>query len=305
MHFRRLSVAYCHGPALHMRGWRDPSTEGQLGKHMATADLRDVEHTLIVLWALQFPHAIALTATRCSIAILFLRVFFTPLYPKLRYIAYIGIASAVAWLVLMVCINLTHCIPIAYNWRLPLESSPQCFTYKPYSIFQAGCGLVLDGGIWLLAHFVVWDLQLRNAHKIAITVIFAFGLLNVIIAVFRISSVAALDYHGDILYDAVPAVIWAVAELSTAIALACCPLLRPLFEKMVPRRLTHIASGRYRTKNDASSIRVTTRIQVHPHSSRPRSPSGMRDSQALDFVVECQPKQQDLGSEPRRLHQDG
>jgi hypothetical protein len=41
----------------------------------------------------------------------------------------------------------------------------------------------MDAVTWLLPHFVVWDLQLRIAHKIAITVIFAFGLLYV---VFRI-----------------------------------------------------------------------------------------------------------------------
>lgn len=39
------------------------------------------------------------------------------------------------------------------------------------------CSLVMDGFIWSLPHFVVWKLQLRTAHKAAITVLFALGLL--------------------------------------------------------------------------------------------------------------------------------
>jgi len=36
----------------------------------------------------------------------------------------------------------------------------------------------LDIATWLTPHYVVWALRLRLAHKLAITAIFAFGILS-------------------------------------------------------------------------------------------------------------------------------
>lgn len=46
-------------------------------------------------------------------------------------------------------------------------------------ITNAAVGVGLDIVTWLTPHYVVWSLQLRLAHKLAITVIFAFGILSV------------------------------------------------------------------------------------------------------------------------------
>lgn len=42
---------------------------------------------------------------------------------------------------------------------------------------MAALGLAVDALTWILPHCVVWSLQLRRAHKIAITAIFATGIL--------------------------------------------------------------------------------------------------------------------------------
>jgi hypothetical protein len=42
----------------------------------------------------------------------------------------------------------------------------------------AAVGVGLDIVTWLAPHYVVWGLQLRLAHKFAITAIFAFGILS-------------------------------------------------------------------------------------------------------------------------------
>ncbi|KAF2447308.1 hypothetical protein P171DRAFT_334333, partial [Karstenula rhodostoma CBS 690.94] len=101
-------------------------------------------------------------------------------------------------------------------------------------------GMVVDSVIWSLPHFVVWQLQLRRAHKIAISCIFALGLLNILVAVFRIISIVQVDFRGDMTDDLAAAMAWIYAQLSTAIILACCPQLRPTFEKTIPRRFTRI-----------------------------------------------------------------
>ena len=125
-------------------------------------------------------------------------------------------------------------------------------------------------------------LQLRIAN---------FDNSNIVMAIFRISSLMVLSFHGDLTYDAVPTMIWAVAQTSTAIMLACCPLLRPVFERLMPARLTRIVVARplnigssraksslgLRTNPKPTSIRVTTRIDIHTESSRPRRQSCFHD----------------------------
>ena len=81
------------------------------------------------------------------------------------------------WLLTALIVFLAHCRPIKHTWKLPIESPNYCFSLKPFTIFMATFGLVLDAVIWSWPHFVVWKLQLRRTHKIAISVIFALGLL--------------------------------------------------------------------------------------------------------------------------------
>jgi hypothetical protein len=86
-------------------------------------------------------------------------------------------------------------------------------------------------------------------------------------AVFRIISLVYLDFHGDLIYDVIPAMIWVDAQVSTAIILTCCPLLRPLFEKVIPKKLTRTGT---QWSQKPVSINVRTEIAVHPETSAPR-----------------------------------
>jgi hypothetical protein len=78
----------------------------------------------------------------------------------------------------MIIAILSHCRPVKYNWTAPFMSPRYCFNLEPFAVATAACGLALDVLTWTLPHCVVWRLQLRLAHKVAITVIFAFGSLS-------------------------------------------------------------------------------------------------------------------------------
>lgn len=93
-------------------------------------------------------------------------------------------------------------------------------------------------------------------------------------AAFRIASLLYVEYHGDLTFDILPAAIWAYAQIATAIMLACCPLLRPVFEKMIPKSLTRIGTPTVSAPThsrwaQAPAIRVTTRIVVYDDSTSP------------------------------------
>lgn len=86
------------------------------------------------------------------------------------------------WLFVFMLIALLHCRPIHLNWSGEIESPEHCFALKPYTIAQTIWGLVMDAVMWSLPHFVVWRLQLRYAHKIAISIVFALGSLSALLS---------------------------------------------------------------------------------------------------------------------------
>lgn len=81
------------------------------------------------------------------------------------------------------------------------------------------------------------------------------------------------DISGDVTDDAVERTIWTHAQISTAVMLACCPLLCPIFEKMVPKQLFRMPRGSNGRSTRAAAIQGTTRIDVHHTSSQPSSHS--------------------------------
>jgi hypothetical protein len=70
-----------------------------------------------------------------------------------------------------------HCLPIKYNYSIPFENPRHCFRLRPFVVTIAILGVVLDAITWYLPHHVVWNLRLRLSHKLAVSLIFAFGLL--------------------------------------------------------------------------------------------------------------------------------
>ncbi|KAK7180060.1 hypothetical protein PSPO01_13854 [Paraphaeosphaeria sporulosa] len=95
---------------------------------------------------------------------------------------------------------------------------------------------------------------------------------NILVAVFRIISIVRVNFRGDMTDDLAAAMAWMYAQLSTAIILACCPLLRPVFEKMIPRQLTRIRRNTsMSSQNTSQRIQKTTNILVHPNSTETRS----------------------------------
>ena len=86
---------------------------------------------------------------------------------------FISIALCLAYVVAIAL----HCRPIKYNYTVPLENPRYCFKMKPFVVANAALGITLDVLTWSLPHCVVWRLQLRLSHKIAVSAMFAFGLL--------------------------------------------------------------------------------------------------------------------------------
>jgi len=50
-------------------------------------------------------------------------------------------------------------------------------------------------------------------------------------------TVLRINYDTDFTFTVVAGELWMIAEASVAIIVACCLLMRPVFEKIIPRQL--------------------------------------------------------------------
>ncbi|KAF2131112.1 hypothetical protein P153DRAFT_211291 [Dothidotthia symphoricarpi CBS 119687] len=208
--------------------------------------------------------------------------------------AYCCIYLAIALCITVVFGILLHCRPVKWNWTPPFENSGRCFKFRPFIITIAAVGVAIDCVTWMLPHWVVWNLQLRPAHKVAITAIFALGTLNVVMGGFRLYLLDTAAYENDVTYGISITLMWALAHTSTAIVVACCPQLRPVFEKFVPKKLTRIVIRRpHLLQARGNPIRVTIRIDIHDNFCEVSEPASFHDGHqepwAPTFEVERGP----------------
>jgi hypothetical protein len=97
---------------------------------------------------------------------------------------------------------------------------------------------------------------------------------NIIIGGLRISALTEVAYGRDVTYGIGPSLIWAIAQIGTGTIVACCPHLRPLFEKVLPHRFVRVPTRKSTPQHTPwqkrqASITVTTTIDIHDSSPSP------------------------------------
>jgi hypothetical protein len=111
---------------------------------------------------------------------------------------------------------------------------------------------------------------------------------NIVVGGLRISALTDVAYGGDVTYDMGTTMIWSLAQISTAIIVACCPLLRPLFEKVMPRRFTRV-SPRQSPSQQSRKALITVQTRIDIRSSLSLEPTvatfhdGIQDSWTPSF----------------------
>lgn len=142
-----------------------------------------------------------------------------------------------------------------YNYALPHEDPNHCFRLRPFVASIAVAGMALDGLTWYMPHRVVWNLKLDVSHKLAISFMFGLGLFNIVIGGLCTDSLPKAASKRDITYFMGESLMWAVAQISTGIMVNCCPLLRPLFDRLLPHRIVFANQRPKATSKNTRSLR--------------------------------------------------
>ncbi|MCJ1393209.1 hypothetical protein MMC18_006081 [Xylographa bjoerkii] len=204
-----------------------------VGQHAADLSTFQVAAAKQCLLAAEMTWVMCTTSIKLSILCLFVRLF--PIR-RVRIEAYILIGIVTTFCLAALLAFLLQCRPIQANWDPTIEAV--CGNQAASWLGTGITNILTDVMVLALPIPSVWNLKLPRVTKIGLIGIFGVGFLVCIISILRIISIFSISL-ADITYTKVPTDIYSILEPSLGIICACLPILRPIFDRILPASLLH------------------------------------------------------------------
>ncbi|KAK1674548.1 integral membrane protein [Colletotrichum godetiae] len=203
---------------------------GGTGHHYLTLQPYHVERMSKAAYGVQTLFAICLGFIKIGITLMLQRVFFVRSF---KIAARITTGLCVCWMLFTILIGIFICQPVAMNWN-PTTPGGKCGDQNAAFAAVGYFDLATDLIILVLPIPMVYNLQLRWPHKVALNIIFGAGALTMIFAALRLKNVLTMDFT-DVTYSQVGVVLMGTLEPGVAIIVSSSPLLKPIFDATVGR----------------------------------------------------------------------
>ncbi|KAI3319622.1 hypothetical protein HD806DRAFT_538969 [Xylariaceae sp. AK1471] len=149
--------------------------------------------------------------------------------------------------------------------------------YDPYRLHYASgtVNLVVDVVMLILPQRVIWGLQISAKKKVGLAAVFAFGLLAVVAAGFRLVWTIQFIRSTDVLFRYAAIGLWLTAEMTSLIVVFCIPSIPKATKSMgMPQILSSLRTWKKSTQ-DADGTGATW-------PSVDRRQTGARSYQEID-----------------------
>ncbi|KAJ5497890.1 hypothetical protein N7453_006941 [Penicillium expansum] len=223
-----------------------------LGKHRETLSPEKVAIFAELLYFFQIFYVLAPPTVKLALLFLYRRIFQHSSF--LRVVNGMIIFISV-WTIIMTFLAIFNCKPISAFWT----TEGTCLNFKQFAIGYAIVNIISDFAVWLMPIPRVWEIQLPKPQKIALSLIFALGLLyeycffflshskvqkcqyscfaNTSLSVsdcaaaigrLLLSMLVLGEYDSTWLYA--KGYMWSIIEVSTGIICTCLPTMRILLK---------------------------------------------------------------------------
>ncbi|KAH7055512.1 hypothetical protein B0J12DRAFT_783828 [Macrophomina phaseolina] len=208
------------------------------GRHLLVLSLQQADMIAKMNFIAVLHWTFAITGTKVSILIQYLRLFKLPkMVRAIWMMLIIVIAGGTATLVVV----LTACIPLEALWKTSVRSEAKCLDQRLFWQFQSGFEV---GTCWAMAAFMLppfWKLQMPKQKKIGLMVLLGLSSSACIVSILRMKSAFdALPKNANEVHDftwtGIFTSVYAAAELLTGIVCCSLPALMPLRSYLSPRR---------------------------------------------------------------------
>lgn len=152
-----------------------------LGKHRETLSPEQVATFAELLYFFQIFYVLAPPSVKLALLFLYRRIFEHSSF--LRIVDGMIVLISV-WAIVMTFLAIFNCKPISAFWT----TEGTCLNFKQFAIGYAIVNIISDFAVWLMPIPRVWNIQLPKPQKIALSLIFALGLLYVYILFFYLTQ---------------------------------------------------------------------------------------------------------------------
>lgn len=115
-----------------------------------------------------------MASVRISILLLYCRIFCTP---KFRRLCWVAAAVTICWWIASVLVDILQCRPINAAWDPKMMFSPQCIDFQKFWYGLSGSSVVMDTIILIMPIYMVWQLKMKKSQKVLLSGIFLVGCL--------------------------------------------------------------------------------------------------------------------------------
>ncbi|SPJ72475.1 related to integral membrane protein [Fusarium torulosum] len=199
-----------------------------------------------------------------SFAKLALLIFYLRLSPQrwFKWAVWTAIAIICIYTVVLFCLVLFACKPMAMNWDITVTDGI-CINQTKTYIATAAVNIISDVFLFVLPLPMVFQLQLPAKQKIGLMGIFTIGSLTVITSIVRVSLLPSMMSSMDLTWTIAYPSIWIIVEANLIITCATMPTLRKFFKHVAPKL---IGESRYGSKSGKSSKYGKPEISSKPSS---------------------------------------
>ncbi|CAG8980596.1 hypothetical protein HYALB_00013746 [Hymenoscyphus albidus] len=197
------------------------------GKHIATLSPTEKKMTLKLFYVAQAFYKLNINLTKCSILLLYLRIF---VQRPFRILCWILLAIVPTYGIASTSASIWQCNPIPRAWDKTIQGS--CINITASWFANAGFSIVTDIIILALPMPLVYSLKLEKPHKVALALVFALGGFVVVTSVLRSTTLHFSSTSMDTTYD-IASSIWTIIESNIGIICACLPICKIPFRGII------------------------------------------------------------------------
>ncbi|RDW75402.1 hypothetical protein BP6252_06544 [Coleophoma cylindrospora] len=193
-----------------------------VGKHSSDLSFDSLVSFGKTLLAFECVYVTSLAITKCSLLIMYCRIF--PVY-SIKLGAYMLGFLAISWATSIIMVSIFQCTPIAKAWNSHLVG--HCINLRASFIGNAVPNILTDVAILMLPMPQVWKLHTGVLQKAQLSCIFLLGSFVVFTSVYRFTTVFQFS-TSDRTYTIRRAWTWCVVEAASGIISACLPTINPI-----------------------------------------------------------------------------
>ncbi|KAK8130954.1 Satratoxin biosynthesis SC1 cluster protein 4 [Apiospora sp. TS-2023a] len=201
---------------------------GGVGHHVKELSPLHVARYSKLSFFAQIIYGPVIGCVKLSILFMLKRIFFTRGF---RIAAYLAMFFAFCWTLMPILAALLVCSPVEFNWNKKVPGG-RCGDKQVTYALVGVVDLVSDLLILVLPMRMVFKLQIKTAHKVAIASIFGFSVITMIFTAVRLYYIYGMDFTDPTYSTIVPTTIGSV-QMGIAIMVASAPLLRPVFDRTI------------------------------------------------------------------------